>query len=71
MKRVIYLTAVIFLISLISINFSQNAAIALQESSESVAREVEETEPDYTAGEEANDEEQHIYIRSDYNIKEE
>ena len=65
MKRAIYLTAIIFLISFIFISFSRNAAIALQESSESIEEEVKEYNPEYNVKEEPVDEDQEVYIKPD------
>lgn len=71
MKRAIYITAIIFLISLICISFSTNVAIALQESSESVEGEVKEYNSRYNLKEELIDEDRQIYIKPDYNVTEE
>jgi len=68
MKKVIYMTAIIFLISLIFISFSRNAAIALQESSESVEGEVKEYNPEYNVKEEPVDEDQEVYIKPDTEV---
>ena len=65
------MTAIIFLISLIFISFSRNAAIALQESSESVEGEFKEYNPEYNVKEEPVEEDQEVYIKPDYNLMEE
>ena len=71
MKKAIYMTAIIFLISLIFISFSRNAAIAFQESSESVEGEFKEHNPEYNIKEEPVDKDQEVYIEPDYNLTEE